>query len=68
MVLLVYQLLRPRIGVGLTLVCITVLSLAVAWMITYTVDRPARKPVANLLYRCAAILRIHKPALSNPTR
>jgi len=66
--LLVYQLLRPRLGVGLALLAITVLSLVVAWAITYAVDRPARKPLANLLYRCAAILRIHKPAAGNPTR
>jgi peptidoglycan/LPS O-acetylase OafA/YrhL len=65
--LLVYQLLRPRMGVGLALLIITVLSLVVAWAITVAVDRPARKPLSTLLYRCAAILRLHKPA-TNSTR
>jgi peptidoglycan/LPS O-acetylase OafA/YrhL len=60
--LLLYRLWRPHLGAWLTLLILTVLSLLVAWAITVMVDRPARKPLSNLLYRCAAILRLHKPA------
>jgi peptidoglycan/LPS O-acetylase OafA/YrhL len=66
--LLVYQLLRPRIGVALALATITILALAVAWAITHLVDRPARKPLSNLLYRCAAAIRIYKPAVSEAAK
>ena len=65
---LVYELLRPSIGVALSLVAITMLALAVAWAIMVGVDRPARKPFANLLYRCATAMRIYKPDLTEPAR
>jgi peptidoglycan/LPS O-acetylase OafA/YrhL len=60
--LLVYQLLRPHLGVGPALLVITLLALLVAWAMTAAVDRPSRKPLSRLLYRLAATLRLHKPA------
>jgi peptidoglycan/LPS O-acetylase OafA/YrhL len=60
--LLLYRLWRPHLGVELTLLIVTALSLVVAWVFTVAIDRLARKPFSNLLYRCAAILKIHKPA------
>lgn len=65
---LTYQLLRPRFGLTATLLLIIALSLAVAWVVTHTIDRPARKPLANLLYRCAAAIRIYKPIVSEPAK
>lgn len=55
-----YEMLRPRLGLGLTLFVITVLALVMAWIITATVDIPARKPLANLLYRCARTVGLFK--------
>ena len=64
--LLVYQLLRPQLGVAAALAVITVLALLVAWAMTAAIDRPARKPLSRLLYRLAATLRLHKPAATVP--
>lgn len=58
--LLIYNLLRPAFGVTAALVGITALSLVVAWAITVTVDMPARKPFANLLYRWARQIGLRK--------
>jgi peptidoglycan/LPS O-acetylase OafA/YrhL len=66
--ILVYQILRPRIGVGLALAAITVLSIVIAWVITQAVDRPARKPFSNLLFRWAAALRLYKPPAGEPAK
>lgn len=57
---LVYELLRPRLGVAIALLTITILALTVAWIITVTIDIPARKPLSDLLYRWARALRLHK--------
>lgn len=65
---LVYGLLRPVLGIWPTLLVITALALGVAWIVTTTVDRPARQPFANLLYQCARVFRIYKPAPSGSLR
>jgi len=51
--LLLYEILRPHVGVAWTLATMCALALIVAWVMTTLVDIPARKPFANLLYRCA---------------
>jgi peptidoglycan/LPS O-acetylase OafA/YrhL len=66
--LLVYRLMRPRIGVALALGATTVLALAVAWAITRWIDRPARKAFSNLLYRCAAAIGLHRLTASAPAK
>lgn len=58
---LAYELLRPTLGVAVTLLAITTIALIIAWIITVTVDIPARKPLSELLYRCARALRLYKP-------
>jgi peptidoglycan/LPS O-acetylase OafA/YrhL len=63
--LLVYELLGARLGAGISIVVISVLALLVAWIVTVTVDRPARKPFANFLYGCARASRIYRPATSD---
>jgi peptidoglycan/LPS O-acetylase OafA/YrhL len=64
---LVYALLRPQIGIAAALAIMFALAFLVAWVITVTVDIPARKPFANLLYRIATALRLpgHAPAKPN---
>jgi hypothetical protein len=58
--ILVYALLRPKLGVAIALFVITTLALVIAWIITITVDIPARKPLTNLLYRWARVFGLYK--------
>jgi peptidoglycan/LPS O-acetylase OafA/YrhL len=64
--ILLYALLRPQIGVAAALAIMFVLAFVVAWVITVTVDIPARKPFSNLLYRIAATLRLPGHAAAKP--
>jgi len=57
---LLYAVLRPRIGATISLVAVTGLAFAVAWVVTVTVDKPARKPVAAFLYRAARFVGLQK--------
>jgi len=56
--LLVFEWLRPTIGTIASIATITVLALIVAIILTVTVDIPARKPFAKLLYRIADALKL----------
>ena len=56
--LLVFEWLRPTIGPIASIATITILALIVAIILTVTVDIPARKPFAKLLYRLADVLRL----------
>ncbi len=51
--MLVYELLRPKTGIAAALIVILILALLVAWVISTTVDIPARKPFTALLQRLA---------------
>ncbi len=56
-----YRLLFPKVGVPAALLIISVLALVLAWLITVTIDVPARKPFTALLYRLASLLRFSTP-------
>jgi peptidoglycan/LPS O-acetylase OafA/YrhL len=66
--LIAYHLLRPVLGVVPTILAITALALIVAWLVTRTVDVPARKPFVRLLSRGAAAVGLHRGGTESPVR
>lgn len=64
--LLLYELMRPSVGVVASLAVITVLSFIIAIALTITVDIPARKPFARLLKSVAKPFQ-RRTAGSTPT-
>jgi peptidoglycan/LPS O-acetylase OafA/YrhL len=66
----VYELLRPVLGVSISIVAITLLALFIAAAITLIVDIPARKPFAAAMHaladRCGLAAR--KPQATTPGR
>jgi peptidoglycan/LPS O-acetylase OafA/YrhL len=58
--LLLYHLLRPYLGLLPTVLAITLVAGAVAWLVTKYVDVPSRKPVTNLLSRLATLVGLRR--------
>lgn len=61
---LVYHILRPKIGVVSAVLVISALAAVLAWLVSVAVDKPARKPVADLLYRGARLFGLARAASS----